>query len=92
MSMPAPRQWDLVGVCRPSLCPEGHLTKRGRISPIPTMANALTLGTSLRPVISDQCAPLHVAEQADTYFWALILAGLLAMRGLQYEMGFRRVF
>ena len=56
------------------------------------MANALTLGTSLRPFISVQRAPLHVAEQADTYFWALGLAGLLAMRGLQYEMGFRRVF
>ena len=45
-----------------------------------------------RTVISDQHAPLCVAEQADTYFWALVLAGLLAMRGLQYEMGFRRVF
>ena len=68
------------------------MPNRGRISPTSAMAIALTFGTSRRPVISVQYAPLYVVEQADTYFWALVLAGLLAMRGLQYEMGFRRVF
>ena len=56
------------------------------------MAHAHTFGTSRLPVISDQPAPLYVIEQVDTYFRALVLAGLLAMSGLQYEMGIRHVF
>ena len=69
----------------------GHVTKRGRISSIPTMAHAHTFGTSRLPVISDQPAP-YVIEQVDTYFRALVLAGLLGMSGLQYEIRIRRVF
>ena len=51
------------------------------------MAHAHTFGTWLLPVISNQPAPLYVVEQVDTYFWALVLASLLGMRGLQYKMG-----
>ena len=56
------------------------------------MAHALTFDTWPRPVISDHHDSQHVAEQADTYFGALVLASLLAMSGLQNEMGLRRVF
>ena len=63
------------------------MTNRGRISPIPAMAHALKFDTWPRPVISDHPDPQHVAEQADTYFGALVLASLLAMRGLQQRDG-----
>ena len=56
------------------------------------MAHALKFDTWPRPVISDHHDSQHVAEQADTYFGALVLASLLAMSGLQNEMGLRRVF
>ena len=56
------------------------------------MAHALKFDTWPRPVISDHHDSQHVAEQADTYFGALVLASLLAMRGLQDETGLRRVY
>ena len=51
------------------------------------MAHALKFDTWPRPVISDHHDSQHVAEQADTYFGALVLASLLAMRGLQQRDG-----
>ena len=56
------------------------------------MAHALAVAPWPRPVISDQPDPQHVVEQADTYFGTLFLASLLAMRGLQVEMGLRHVY
>ena len=51
------------------------------------MANALTFDTSRRPVISVQYAPLYVVEQADTYFWALVLARLTRDEGASVRDG-----
>ena len=56
------------------------------------MAHALAVAPWPRPVISDQPDPQYVVEQADTYFGTLFLASVLAMRGLQVEMGLRRVY